>query len=300
MKSMWQQNRKLLGLVLVLAMMLPYRAALADRACRTYQAVVEGQYTTISREGNQIVLESEQSVLSGSYIIDGDGNYVLHGADRSYQAVWDNDKLLLEGYVVLEPGRDHSFQGIHSYYGMNLEKYYLEMDAGTQTFEMRIVSCWEVAFQEINLMGQKVKLIDSQGRGLMLMCNGESVVASYEYRHMGTYEIVEEYGEYVVKVQMDDGRKLYGTISGITLKVAGETYLKVDEGCYSDGTDFLWLLNGQLLVAGEFEASIKTFVLTANEITLETDEGIVQLREEDDQLYLTIDENTYTFIRTDE
>lgn len=93
MKSMWQQNRKLLGLVLGLAMMLTCRGALADRACRTYQAVVEGQYTTISREGNQIVLESEQSVLSGSYIIDGDGNYVLQGSDRSYQAIRDNDKI---------------------------------------------------------------------------------------------------------------------------------------------------------------------------------------------------------------
>ena len=292
--------KRFMAMVLVLAMMLTCREALAERACRTYQAVVEGQYTTISREDNRIVLEREQSVLNGSYIIDSDGNYVLQGADRSYKTIRDNDKLLFEGYAVLEPSGDNSFEGVYSYYGMHLEKFYLEMDVGTHTFEMRIVSRQEAAFQEINLLDQELKLIDSQGRGLLMVCNGESVLASYEYRCMGMYEIVEEYGEYVVKVRMDDGRKLYGTISGITLKVAGETYLKVDEGCYSDGTDYLWLVNGQLLVAEEFEDSINMFVVTANEVTLETDEVIVQLREENDQLYLTIDENTYTFIRADE
>lgn len=300
MKSMWQQKYELLGLVVMLAMLLTCSDVLAERACRTYQAVVEGQHMTISREDNCIVLESEQSVLSGSYIIDSDGNYVLQGTERSYKATRDNDKLLFEGYAVLEHRGENIYEGVYSYYGMHLEKYYLEMNAGTQTFEMRIVSRQEVTFQEINMLDQEIKLIDSRGMGLMVVCNGESVLASYEYRRMGTYEIVEEYGEYVVKVRMDDGRKLYGTIAGITLKVADETYMKVDEGCYSDGSDYLWLVNGQLLVAEEFEDSITTFVVMSNEVTLETDEGIVQLREENDQLYLTVDENTYTFIRADE
>lgn len=287
--------KRLTVMVLVLPMLLFWGTGLAEQKYRTYECTIEGVRMVISRAPNRIVMETEEFVGSGTYTIDSEYAMYIPGEYGTFKVVEENGNLVLDGVCVLNPIGENTYLGEYSYGGMNAYKYYLSIEAETQAYELRVTNYSEIEFHTYNLLDQELNLIETQGMGLLLVCNGDTVLDAYEYSRRGTYSISEEYGEYVITLWMNHGRKIYGTITGITLKVANDTYTKVDEHCYSDGNDYIWLIDGQVFVAETFEDVVSNFNLTENDFLLVTDEDSLQIYEEDGKLYLSVSEELYEF-----